>query len=263
MTHLLRQAPRSAFHASRAAPITPRVVVRSLAWSGAVGAFLSFVGAFGSQGWPFLPRTLVMVAVGCAGSALGMLTFRLAGRLRFLDRSVWLQALGGALMMILPMSLVIWLVSAVSDGRPMPSSHLPGLMINSGVMCVVMTFLAVALNRNAELRITAREPAPPKFLERLPLKLRGAEVWAVEAEDHYLRLHTSKGQDLILMRLSDAVAELEGIEGAQAHRSWWVARDAIAEARRGDGRATLTLKDGSQVPVSRTYARVLRERGWI
>jgi DNA-binding LytR/AlgR family response regulator len=65
------------------------------------------------------------------------------------------------------------------------------------------------------------------------------------------------------MRLSDAVAELEGIEGAQAHRSWWVARDAIADARRGDGRATLTLKDGSQVPVSRTYARVLRERGWI
>lgn len=65
------------------------------------------------------------------------------------------------------------------------------------------------------------------------------------------------------MRLSDAVAELEGIEGAQVHRSWWVARGAIAEARRGDGRATLTLKDGSEVPVSRTYARRLREHGWI
>lgn len=104
---------------------------------------------------------------------------------------------------------------------------------------------------------------PPKFLERLPLKLRGGEVWAVEAEDHYLRLHTSKGQDLILMRLSDAIAELQGIEGAQVHRSWWVARDAIAGAVRGDGRATLTLKDGAEVPVSRAYARQLRERKWI
>ena len=85
----------------------------------------------------------------------------------------------------------------------------------------------------------------------------------MESEDHYLRLHTSQGQDLILMRLADAVAELEGIEGAQVHRSWWVAREAIAEARRGDGRATLTLKDGSEVPVSRTYAKLLRERGWI
>ena len=85
----------------------------------------------------------------------------------------------------------------------------------------------------------------------------------MESEDHYLRLHTSQGQDLILMRLADAVAELEGIEGAQVHRSWWAAREAIAEARRGDGRATLTLKDGSEAPVSRTYAKLLRERGWI
>ena len=85
----------------------------------------------------------------------------------------------------------------------------------------------------------------------------------MESEDHYLRLHTSQGQDLILLRLADAVAELDAIEGMQVHRSWWVARAAIAEARRGDGRATLTLKDGSEVPVSRTYAKALRERGWI
>jgi DNA-binding LytR/AlgR family response regulator len=96
----------------------------------------------------------------------------------------------------------------------------------------------------------------------LPLKLRGAEVWAVEAEDHYLRLHTSKGQDLILLRLSDAVAELEGVEGAQTHRSWWVAKAAVRDARRGDGRATLTLANGVEAPVSRAYARTLREAGW-
>jgi DNA-binding LytR/AlgR family response regulator len=59
------------------------------------------------------------------------------------------------------------------------------------------------------------------------------------------------------------VAELDGVEGAQVHRSWWVARDAITDAKRGDGRALLTLKDGAQVPVSRTYAGELRERGWI
>ena len=72
----------------------------------------------------------------------------------------------------------------------------------------------------------------------------------MQSEDHYLRLHTSLGQELILMRLSDAVAELEGVEGAQVHRSWWVARAAIAQARRGEGRATLTLKDGSTVSYS-------------
>jgi DNA-binding LytR/AlgR family response regulator len=110
--------------------------------------------------------------------------------------------------------------------------------------------------------VTPAAPPPPKFLERLPVRLRGSDIYAVQAEDHYLRVHTSKGSDLILMRLSDAVAELEGIEGAQTHRSWWVAKEALADVKIGDGRATLTLKDGCEAPVSRTYARALREAGW-
>ena len=68
-------------------------------------------------------------------------------------------------------------------------------------------------------------PAPPRFLERLPAKLRGAEIWAVQSEDHYLRLHTSLGQELILMRLSDAVAELEGVEGVGVNR--FTAQDIV------------------------------------
>jgi DNA-binding LytR/AlgR family response regulator len=65
------------------------------------------------------------------------------------------------------------------------------------------------------------------------------------------------------MRLSDAVVELEGLEGARVHRSWWVARDAVTDARRGDGKATLTLENGVEAPVSRAYARALREAGWF
>ena len=70
-------------------------------------------------------------------------------------------------------------------------------------------------------------PRRSPFLDRLPLRLRGATIRAVQAEDHYLRLHTDRGSDLILMRLSDAVSELEGLEGARTHRSWWVAREAV------------------------------------
>ena len=140
--------------------------------------------------------------------------------------------------------------------------NLPVLFLAVLAVSLAMTVINMLIETR-RAAITLADPAPPKFLERLPLKLRGAEVWAVEAEDHYLRLHTSKGQDLVLLRLADAIAELQGIEGMQVHRSWWVARDAIADAKRGDGRATLTLKDGAEVPVSRTYAGLLRERGWI
>ncbi|MDB5460698.1 MAG: DNA-binding response regulator, partial [Caulobacteraceae bacterium] len=91
----------------------------------------------------------------------------------------------------------------------------------------------------------------------------GGELYAVQAEDHYLRLHTSRGTDLILLRLADAVAELEGIEGAQTHRSWWVAKAAVTDVRRADGRATLTLRNGVEAPVSRSYTGALRDGGWF
>src|SRR5690606_13712732 len=103
---------------------------------------------------------------------------------------------------------------------------------------------------------------PVRFLERLPLRLRGATLLAVEAEDHYLRLHTDRGSDLILMRLGDAVAELDGLEGARTPRSWWVARGAVDGVARGERRAALTLEGGLEVPVSRTAARELRAKGW-
>jgi DNA-binding LytR/AlgR family response regulator len=88
-------------------------------------------------------------------------------------------------------------------------------------------------------------------------------LYAVSSEDHYLRLHTSKGSDLILMRLSDAIIELEGLEGAQTHRSWWVAKEAVESTRRDGDKVVLLLKGGAEAPVSRPNMRPLREAGWF
>jgi DNA-binding LytR/AlgR family response regulator len=41
-----------------------------------------------------------------------------------------------------------------------------------------------------------------------------------------------------------------------------VARDAIVDVERGDGRAVLKLKGGLEAPVSRTHARSLRQARW-
>ncbi len=65
------------------------------------------------------------------------------------------------------------------------------------------------------------------------------------------------------MRLGDAIGELEGIEGARTHRSWWVARAAVRGVEREDGRATLALPGGVTAPVSRAYAKTLRAGGWF
>jgi len=240
-------------------------VVRTLLVASGVAVFLSLFGPFhGRPLHDILVREALYFGYAWSGSLLGMLCVRLASRLGMWPRGVFAMGLTAGVIMALPMTPVVWVGSSWQMGGWLPLAALPEVVWQVFLICVGSSMLAVLAARGASARAAAGlAPAPPKFLDRLPLKLRGAEVWAVEAEDHYLRLHTSKGQDLILMRLSDAIAELEGIEGAQVHRSWWVSRDAIADAKRGDGRATLTLQDGSEVPVSRTYARILRERKWI
>lgn len=101
------------------------------------------------------------------------------------------------------------------------------------------------------------------FVDRLPVKLRAAEIHAVSAEDHYLRVHTNLGETMVLMRLADAIRELGALEGMQTHRSWWVARQGLADAAKGDGKVTLKLKSGAEAPVSRTYIKAVRDAGWL
>ncbi|MGY6661151.1 MAG: LytTR family DNA-binding domain-containing protein [Glycocaulis sp.] len=99
--------------------------------------------------------------------------------------------------------------------------------------------------------------------EKLPHRLRSARLISMSSEDHYLRVRTDAGEALILMRLSDAVAACSALNGAQVHRSWWVARSAVSDARKGDGRGTLVLENGTEVPVSRSYYPALRDAGWF
>lgn len=107
----------------------------------------------------------------------------------------------------------------------------------------------------------AAGPAIP-FLRRVPARL-GQCLLALEMEDHYLRIHTALGSDLVLCRFGDALAELEGCDGLQVHRSFWVARSAIAGHQRRNGRVSLTLINGLEVPVSRTYLPAVRDAGWL
>lgn len=241
-------------------PLSWALVFRVLGIGTVISLFFALLAPFGSGVEPLIRRTVQIVVYGWFGGLLGLASARLVARTR-LWRNVAASGIATGLLMTPPMLVIVWLGAGLSVGRLLPASALPEMVWQTVLICVALSFLSVAFARRRVVVIAP--PGPPKFLDRLPFKLRGAEIWAVEAEDHYLRLHTSKGQDLILMRLADAVDELAGIEGAQVHRSWWVARDAITDARRGEGRATLTLKDGSQVPVSRTYARELRALGWI
>ncbi|WP_132092720.1 LytTR family DNA-binding domain-containing protein [Caulobacter sp. BK020] len=241
-------------------PAFLRSYLRPLAVAVVAGVFLALVGALGTSDTPLVPRLAYWIGLSVLGAVLGTTVAQAVGGLWPGLASTWWRALIIVVVLTPLFTVLVWLAGGRSPLTPRVAATYFGvtLLMTSG-MTALMT---LATRRAIETHAAPPEAPPPRFLERLPPRLRGGEIYAVEAEDHYLRLHTSKGQDLILLRLSDAVAELEGIEGAQTHRSWWVAKAAVQDAKRGDGRATLTLKNGVEAPVSRAYARTLREAGW-
>ena len=101
----------------------------------------------------------------------------------------------------------------------------------------------------------------PALLDRLPLDKRGTLI-ALSATDHYVNVITSAGSELVLIRLADAIAEA-GDGGMQVHRSHWIATDQVSACRRKGDRAVLTMKDGTEIPASRSYIPALREAGLL
>jgi DNA-binding LytR/AlgR family response regulator len=266
----LRQSPRPLRQwkdaAIGASPTTGLLIrnARGLGIGAIAALFLSFSGAFGTDGAPFAQRLAYWAGLMIGGSAMGAVTISLIQRFEILETRPWLQGLLIVAIITGPINLMVYFASTVM----FPSSSETVTFLTYLPQVLIITIAMTALNYATEQRqqttsSTKGQTETVRFLNRFPAKLKGATLLAVEAEDHYLRLHTDKGSDLILMRLADAIGELEGIEGARTHRSWWVAKAGIVEAARGDGRATLTLKDGTKVPVSRSYAAGLREAGWF
>ena len=134
------------------------------------------------------------------------------------------------------------------------------------VRFVGTTFAICAIVNGVFFRLDAMEQAEtaaaPALLDRLPLDKRGALV-TLSVEDHYVRVQTELGEEMILMRLSDAIRETAPVAGLQVHRSHWVALDQVRAARREGDRAILTMTTGADVPVSRANVAAIRDAGLL
>jgi len=228
-----------------------------------VGTFLSILAPYDTAalGWPWV--WVYWTGLIAAGGVVGFGTGAFLNRWRP-NWPQWVQYFGAAIAVSLPVTAMVFGLNAYLAGR-LVWSTLPLTFFFVFVISAFVTGVSWVIDTLAE-RPAPGAPAPQAgaaLLEKLPVRLREARIWALEAEDHYLRVRTDRGDALILMRLSDAAAACEALDGARTHRSWWVAREAVADARKGDGRGVLTLKDGAEAPVSRTYYPALRDSGWF
>lgn len=108
-----------------------------------------------------------------------------------------------------------------------------------------------------ELERRIVKDAESEFWSRVPGRL-GRQLVALSAELHYLRVHTSQGDTLILFPFGRAVDILQDQNGMQVHRSHWIALDQVDEVVTRDGRMMCQMIGGLTVPVSRSYRSALK-----
>ena len=246
-------------------PLLLRRVAGETALLLAAGLFVGFLAPFGTVEqalsirltyWP-----IVIVGGGVIGIAIDTLVER---RLAAFGP----RLLADTVLMTLPVTALVWLVSTMMFGRAGRPPDLGVLIVQVFVISLAVMSLrllawrGVWTERHAADADDAVDPSGA-FRQRLSAKRRGARLLAVEAEDHYLRVHTDAGDELITLRFSDAMAELACNAGYQTHRSWWVAASAIEAVRWRRGRGELRLASGLTVPVSRTHSAALKREGWF
>lgn len=243
-----------------------KAVGRSIAIYAGFGVFLAVLKPFGSvSGAPFPVAVLywagLIVWGGMSGEVFGWLIQRRSPGL-----PVWafviILSIAQTVVILPAVALAQWLMGdpITADAWAMMTFFV-WLLSASGT--ALRLLIIHALGKKTEAPIAGAAAKPSAFLDRLPVRLRAADLWAVESEDHYLRVHTSAGSELILMRLADAVRELSCLEGLQTHRSWWVAKQGLADVVKGDGKLALKLKSGAEAPVSRTYLKTVKDAGWL
>ncbi len=245
-----------------------RLVTAPLFWAGIAGAsvLLGLVGPFGTYDGLRLPARLaywgaMAVSTYLVGYGVVMWLANLragkeaSGPLAF--------AIYGAIAGV-PVTLVVGALNAAvfADGDAISLLPLGATVVAiSAVLSALVALFSRDIARDKAATATPVEtPRRPKILDRLPAPQRG-KLSHMSMQDHYVDVRTDRGGGLVLMRFADAIAEAEGVEGVQIHRSHWVALDMVAATSRAGGRPVVRMKDGTELPVSRGYLDAARAAG--
>lgn len=173
-----------------------------------------------------------------------------------------LAGLGG----VLPVVGSVYLSEALATGFK------PGWFAGVGVIQLAMhvtpALIGVTLLVNAlfEFDVIGTERSAPAATRpqttllqgKLPAHL-GHEIVTMRAQDHYVEVTTPKGSAMILMRLGDAVRDLEPLGGVQVHRSWWVNPAHLIRVETGRNGQELVMTTGSKVPVGRSFRKTVKD----
>lgn len=214
------------------------------------------------------PERLVYWGINIPLSALTM-TFlsTFAYRLTEAKSLNWVSvAILAGLAGVLPVTGSVYLSEGIATG--FTEGWLDGLGFFRQAMSVAPSLVGVTLVVNAlfEFRVVGQEghaPEQPRqtvtlLQSKLPHHL-GHDIIAVQAQDHYVEVTTLKGSAMILMRLGDAVRDLEPLGGLQVHRSWWINPAHLIRTETCKSGQELVMTSGLRIPVGRSFRKALKK----
>lgn len=253
-------APQSALREWRDHMTTP---VRAAALLGAA-VVLTLMGPFNTDdAMRALPRLAYWICVVGISYSIGYVGKVIADRLTMGTASQGVRykipnALIAATITSIGVLATIHLLNGLAIGYWASGVELAIIAGNVFVISSIITLVFhVADHTNANDSAT-----PPPLLDRIAFDKRGPLV-SLTVEDHYVRIRTIKGEDLVLIRLADAIREVGETGGIQVHRSHWIATAHVKTAtRKGDG-AVLSMSHGPDIPVSRANVSKLKEAGLL
>lgn len=227
---------------------------------------LAAAGPFGTfDTMPIVQRLVYWGMVVVISAVLGN-SMVVAARLVVADDKPVVRDMIVLALMTVVFSPVLWGLTQVF--LTMPPDGKPGLLTMAGyVVPITMTILVArrllpGFERETYFASRSQNPPSPRLARRLPQPFSG-EILRLAVDDHHVTVVTTVGTFSIRLRFSDAIDEMDTVEGFCTHRSHWVAVRAIAGSERDNGKTHMRLSNGDKVPVSRTYRPDLEAAGLL
>jgi hypothetical protein len=236
-----------------------------------VSIFIGFLSPFGMSGLPLYKSIFYWLVTCTIGYMIYMPTIYYGNQLlKNVVAIQWLRIIIAGLIASILMSLTLPLINGLFFNNLVNyTSQFWSLLPKTIVIGGFLTFINLMqghVKRQKEELITqqklneeyqqqseqTKNSGLEQFLTLLPVNKRG-DLYCLEMADHYVKVYTSEGHHLLLMRFKDALTQLAEFDGLQTHRSWWVANSAITSVKKDGRKTSLIMKNNLEVPVSRTY----------
>lgn len=220
-------------------------------------AVLALTGPFGTYAAMGIYERLVFWLIVLTGVGFFMHIFLVTALTTpYLARLPRLLRLGlGAALAALPGAAVVIFVDGVFRPPLTSAETLPVIWVQVALVGWVLGIVEFHDFGKPETDTTA--PRRTAFHKRLPPDL-GDDIISISMQDHYAEVTTTRGSHLVLMRLSDAMQELEGAPGLQVHRSHYAMTGHMRKLHRDGTRLRILLSDGRDLPVSASHAEAVR-----